>query len=66
MTTVEALEQAVQNLAPKDLARFREWFVRFDADAWDARIDSDAESGRLDALAAEAFAEYQSGQVREL
>ncbi len=66
MSTVEAIEEAVQNLAPDELARFRDWFIQFDADAWDERVESDAVAGALDALAAEALAEHQSGKAREL
>ncbi|MEY2341966.1 hypothetical protein AB4090_07625 [Acidithiobacillus sp. IBUN Pt1247-S3] len=66
MSNVEAIEQAVQNLQPLDLAKFRRWFVEFDASAWDAQIDADAAAGKLDALAAEALAEYRDGKAREL
>lgn len=58
MSTVETIAAAIQNLAPDELARFRDWFMRFDADAWDERIESDATTGVLDALAAEALMEH--------
>lgn len=58
MSTVEAIEAPIQNLAPDELARFRDWFMHFDADAWDERIGSDATTGVLDALAAEALMEH--------
>ncbi len=66
MTTVETLEAAVSQLPPRDLAEFRRWFAEFDAAAWDKQIETDAASGKLDALAAEAVAEYDAGQAREL
>ncbi|HHW76509.1 MAG TPA: hypothetical protein GX399_05660 [Xanthomonadaceae bacterium] len=66
MLTAESVEQAVEQLPPEELAKFRQWFARFDADAWDAQIEADAAAGKLDALAAEALAEYHSGQAREL
>ncbi|MDS4027810.1 MAG: hypothetical protein RKO25_12610 [Candidatus Contendobacter sp.] len=66
MLTAESVEQAVEQLPPEELAKFRRWFARFDADAWDAQIEADAAAGKLDALAAEALAEYHSGQAREL
>lgn len=66
MTTIKALEQAVQQLPTQDLAEFRRWFVKFDEAAWDAQIEADAAAGKLDALAAEARAEYGSGKAREL
>lgn len=62
----ESLEQAVEQLPPEELAKFRRWFARFDADAWDAQIEADAAAGKLDALAEEALAEYRSGQAREI
>ena len=66
MTTIQAIEQAVQQLPAQDLAEFRRWFTKFDEAAWDAQIDADAASGKLDALAAEAVAEYRNGKAREL
>jgi hypothetical protein len=66
MTTAESLEQAVEQLPPEELAKFRRWFAQFDADAWDAQIEADAAAGKLDALAEEALTEYRSGQAREI
>ena len=66
MFTVEAIEQAVEQLSPTELTKFRRWFAQFDAEAWDAQIEADAAAGKLDALAEEALAEYRNGQAREL
>lgn len=66
MTTVQSIEQAIQNLPAQDLAEFRRWFTQFDEAAWDVQIESDAAAGKLDAMAAEALADYHSGKVREL
>jgi hypothetical protein len=66
MTSIKAIEQAVQQLPAHDLAEFRLWFAQFDEFAWDAQIEADANAGKLDALAAEALAEYHNGTAREL
>ncbi len=66
MFTAEAIEQAVEQLSPTELAKFRRWFAQFDAEAWDAQIEADAAVGKLDALAEEALTEYRNGQAREL
>jgi hypothetical protein len=66
MSAVEALEIAIQELHPADLAEFRRWFAEFDAAAWDAQIESDVAAGKLDALAEEALANYRNGKAREL
>jgi hypothetical protein len=66
MTTIQAIEQAVQQLPVQDLAEFRRWFTKFDETAWDAQIEADAATGKLDALAAEAVEEYRNGKAREL
>lgn len=66
MNTVEAIEQEIKKLSPKELAQLRQWFATFDADAWDAQIERDAQAGKLDALAAEALAEYEAGKAREI
>jgi hypothetical protein len=66
MTTAEDIETAVEQLAPRELARFRAWFETFDAEQFDAAIERDARAGRLDALAEEALAAHRAGRSREL
>ena len=66
MLTAESVENAIKQLSPEELTKFRQWYAEFDADLWDAQIEADAAAGKLDALAAEALIDYQSGQAREL
>jgi hypothetical protein len=66
MTSVQAIEQAVEQLPAHDLAEFRRWFAKFDEAVWDAQIEADADAEKLDALAAEALTEYHIGTAREL
>lgn len=65
-TAIEAIESAIQQLPPSDLAEFRRWFAEFDSARWDAQIETDASASKLDALANEALTEYRSGKAREL
>ena len=51
---IQELEQAVIQLPPKELARFRKWFEEFDAQIWDKQWKTDAESGKLDKIAEQA------------
>jgi hypothetical protein len=64
--TTEEIEKAVEQLAPRELARFRAWFEAFDASQFDAAIERDAKAGKLDALAEEALAEHRAGCSRKL
>jgi hypothetical protein len=66
MTTAEDIEKAVEQLPPRELARFRAWFEAFDADRFDAAIERDSNAGKLDAFAEEALAAYRAGQSRDL
>jgi hypothetical protein len=66
MTTAEDIEKAVEQLDPRELARFRAWFEVFDAEQFDATIERDARAGKLDAHAEEALAAYRAGRSREL
>jgi len=66
MAKLEDIEKAVAELAPSELARFREWFAEFDAARFDEKIERDAGSGKLDRLAEKALAEFRSGRAREL
>lgn len=66
MSEVEQLEKQVEKLSAEDLARFRAWFLEFDARVWDAQIESDLKAGRLKGIVAEALADYKAGKAREL
>jgi hypothetical protein len=66
MQTIEAIEQAIQQLPEAELRELRRWFTEFTDDMWDKQIENDANAGKLDALAAEALAEYNSGLATEL
>ena len=66
MTTAEDIEKAVEQLAPRELARFRAWFEAFDAQQFDAAIEQDIRAGKLDAHAEEALSAHRAGRSREL
>jgi hypothetical protein len=66
MTRLEKIEREIKALGPQDLARFRAWFVDYEAANWDAKIEVDATAGRLDTLADRAFAAHRSGHTRAI
>ena len=66
MTRIEKLEREIQKLNPEELAGLREWFRKYDAEAWDRQIEEDVRAGRLDALAEESLADYKAGRTKEI
>jgi hypothetical protein len=66
MTTAEDIEQAIERLDPRELARLRAWFETFDVQQFDAAIEHDTHAGKLDARADGALAAYRAGRSREL
>ena len=56
----------METLSQEELAAFREWFIEHDWQAWDRQIERDAAAGRLDQFAAEALAEFERGETREI
>jgi hypothetical protein len=64
VSRVESLESEVAKLTPQELAEFREWFAKYDADAWDRQIEADVKAGRLERLAAEALAAHERGDTK--
>jgi hypothetical protein len=66
MSTIEAIENAIEKLSPQELSKFRRWFQEFDAFSWDEQIELDAASGKLDAVRKAALNEYHEGRAREL
>ena len=66
MSKVELLEKQVVGLSADELARFRQWFAEFDAQAWDRQFESDAKAGKLDSLAEKALRAHAAGQSTKL
>ena len=66
MSEVEQVERQIEKLSAAELAKFRAWFLEFDARVWDAQIEADLKAGKLQGLIAEALADYKAGKVREL
>jgi len=64
--TIHEIEQAITELSPKEMARFRKWFEEFDAQAWDEQFERDVKSGKLVKLANKAIADFNAGKAREL
>jgi hypothetical protein len=64
--SITEIEQAIAELSPEELARFREWFEEFDARVWDEQIQNDAKTGKLDEIADKAIDEYRAGKAKEL
>ena len=54
MSKLEQIESQISSLSAEELARFREWFAEFDAEAWDRQIERDLAAGKFDDLIAEA------------
>jgi hypothetical protein len=65
MSGVNGIEEAVLRLSAAELAAFRAWFAKFDAEARDRRIKGDVASGRLDSLADEALEDLRAGRCTE-
>ncbi len=65
MNTVPQLEQAVRQLSAEELAAFRAWFVKFDAEQWDQQFEADVAAGRLDWLVEEALGDQREGRCTD-
>ena len=55
--SIHEIEQAIAELSPDELARFREWFDEF---------ERDAKSGKLDKLADKAKSDFRAGKTKEV
>jgi hypothetical protein len=66
MTKVEALEEEIKKLSPREMAQLRDWMSERDWEEWDEEIERDSESGKLDELFAEAIADHKAGKSRKL
>ncbi len=66
MEKVEKIAREVQELSARELAKFREWFAVFDAEAWDRQVEADVRAGKLDALADRALRDHAAGKSTKL
>ena len=64
--TLKEIEQAIAQLPKDQLAEFRAWYEKFDADVWDRQIEEDIAAGKLDALADAAIADHRAGRTKKL
>ena len=66
MGKVEKIEQQIKDLSAEELARLREWFAAFDAEAWDRQFEADVNAGRLDSLGEQALKAHAAGKSTKL
>lgn len=66
MLTIEQIENAILQLPPNKIEELLEWFLNLDYQRWDVQLDRDIAEGKLDALAAEAIADFESGNYRAI
>lgn len=66
MSTMKEIEEAVSKLTPDELAVFRQWFARFDAESWDHQMEQDVAAGKLDSLAEDALHDSREGRCSDL
>jgi hypothetical protein len=66
MTTVAHITAAVRRLSRRELARFRAWFINYDAAEWDRQLEADVAAGRLDTLIRNAQRDHSAGRTRVL
>lgn len=59
-------EGQVRSLSSEELKAFRDWFARFDAEAWDAQIEADSNNLKLQSLAERALRDHESGRSSRL
>ena len=62
MSRVEHIEGQVRSLTADELKAFRDWYERFDAEAWDDQFEADATNGKLKSLADRALQDHESGR----
>jgi len=66
MLSIEQIENAILQLPPNQIGELLEWFLNLDYQRWDVQLEKDIAEGKLDALAAEAIADFESGNYREI
>jgi len=63
---IQVLEREIKKLDRPSLAVFRDWFRKFDSEAWDRQIEKDARAGKLSKLARVALSQHKAGKTKSL
>ena len=66
MNRVEKIEGQIKELSSEELTTLRQWFTRFDADAWDQQFEADVKAGKLDEMAKRALRDHAEGRSTKL
>ncbi|NJK53186.1 MAG: hypothetical protein HC936_10935 [Leptolyngbyaceae cyanobacterium SU_3_3] len=66
MSSLQEIESAISNLSADELAAFRSWFAKFDAEIWDRQFEEDVAAGRLNKLAERALQHLREGRCTDL
>jgi hypothetical protein len=66
MTTVQEIEQAIEQLPSDQFSQLHDWIEEKDWEKWDAQIERDSETGKLDFLVNEALRDAKSGETTPL
>jgi hypothetical protein len=66
MTRLDTLKTLVSALSDLELAEFRAWLAEYDWQRWDEELERDIAAGKLDELVAEALAEAERGETKEI
>lgn len=66
MTKLQAIEEQIRQLSPRELAELREWLMEHDWAEWDRQIERDSANGKLDELFAKARADHAAGKSTKL
>ena len=66
MANLQKIEEEISNLPPVELAEFREWFEKFDAENWDKKFETDVKTEKLDKMANKAVQDFKDGKFRKI
>lgn len=66
MTTRLEIESAIKQLPKGEVRNLAKWLQEYLDDMWDRQIETDLASGKLEHLIAQAEADIENGNVRDL
>ena len=66
MSTLEQIEAAILDLPKNEFEQLKIWLSNLDYQRWDKQLEQDVAEGKLEDLAAEALADFESGNFREI
>ena len=66
MSTLQKIEEDIQELPRNQVTELRVWIEEYEASLWDMQIKEESKNGKLSELTAKAMADFKAGKCTKM